>query len=49
MSYTKSYLIDLINLETELEFILTDHDPGPADIDRILELESEIQQRKDFI
>ena len=47
MSYTKSYIIDLINLETELEFILIDNDPN--DIDRILELESEIQQRRDFI
>tara|TARA_R110000824_G_C14923745_1_gene647987 strand:+ start:90 stop:236 length:147 start_codon:yes stop_codon:yes gene_type:complete len=46
MSYTTSYIIDLSNLALELDFLLSDELPFYDD-NRIMELESEIQQMKD--
>ena len=47
MSYTKSYIIDLANLELELDFLLS-LDIHPSEENRIMELESEIQQRTEL-
>ena len=59
MSYTTSYIIDLANLELELDFLISEdnilinsetNEPYYAtdNANRIMELESEIQQRTEL-
>ena len=46
MSYTKSYLHEIILLESELEFLLNNF--CPDDEDKLMELESELEQRREL-
>ena len=46
MSYTKNYVIDLMNLELELDFILDNYCPY-EDEQRVIELRKQIKQMKE--